>query len=444
MTWLKRLAEHRFAGALRDLIRDRRGATTVLFALSLVPLVAVSGFAVDYANQSRTKSNLQESLDNAVLQGAMNGGQAAQRYFTANVRDANAVATFPDAAAAADGATYTATATVTVNTIFGGFLGSTSNQLQATASAKLIETTTDGGYSNTGSTSTPPATISSGICVLLMDAFASPSFTANSSAKVNAPNCRMDVKSKSDKAANFNSGIDLNFSKICIEGGVLDNAQYSKHYTTNCRTIADPFAGKIKAPATTNCKSLEPINGGSPTLSPGTYCNELNFNNSPKVTLQPGTYIFKGAKWNLNGGSMTGNGVTFYFADSSSSVQFNSGVVATLSAPTSGDYAGVLFAEASGLSKSAIVFDDTKGHTFSGLMYLPSRNITFNSGSTANSTDKITMVFNTLMMNGSFNFDVPPSPTYVTNDGTTPFGAPPAPTPVKQPDLVAKRAILIR
>jgi hypothetical protein len=87
--------------------------------------------------------------------------------------------------------------------------------------------------------------------------------------------------------------------------------------------------------------------------------------------------------------------VTLYFATSSSYVQFNSGVTVSLTAPTSGAYANVLMFEPDGLSTSgfAIGWGLEFGHALQGLVYLPSRNITFNS-TYIGTADAFTLVVN--------------------------------------------------
>ncbi|SEQ06553.1 Putative Flp pilus-assembly TadE/G-like [Faunimonas pinastri] len=425
-----RSAARRVRGGLRNWLADTRGATAAIFGLSAVPLIVAAGFTADYTHISRVQANLQSSVDEAVLQGARKGGDTAQIYFSSNFTDGSGATTnFPADAPASDG-TYTGSASVTVPTLFGGIMGRSSYVVSAsaTASVKTVTSTstdeaTSGGASTGDGTGTESSTDSSasagGICVLLLDKSASPAFLANSGASVTAPNCRMDVKSTSGRAATFNPGISLNFSKICIESNsVTDNASYQGHYTLNCSTVADPFAGTIKVPTSTDCTvSAGNYDKGSVTLSPGTYCGWFSFNNGPTVTFQPGVYVIKNGGWNVNGGTWTGSGVTFYFADTSK-IQFNSGVNATLSAPTSGDYNGILFAEAGNLSTSDFIFDDSQGHDLTGLIYLPSRNVTFNSGSTATTTDHITMVFNRLTLNDTtWNFETAPAPGGITTSG---------------------------
>ena len=51
-------------------IADRSGNVATLFALSLIPLIGISGAAVDYGRTLRVKADLQNTVDSAVLSGA--------------------------------------------------------------------------------------------------------------------------------------------------------------------------------------------------------------------------------------------------------------------------------------------------------------------------------------------------------------------------------------
>jgi hypothetical protein len=113
--------------------------------------------------------------------------------------------------------------------------------------------------------------------------------------------------------------------------------------------------------------------------------------------------------------------VTFYFADSSY-IQYNSGMNLTLNAPTTGTYAGILFYEKDGLSDSNFVFDDSVSETLTGLIYLPSRNITFNSTSNE-TTPGITLIANTAIFN-TLNWSLSPQTLWpISNSSTTSGGA---------------------
>jgi len=223
----------------------------------------------------------------------------------------------------------------------------------------------------------------------------------NSGGVINAPSCELHVASTATNSAIFNSGSTVNTSRLCLAGtSIIDNGGSHPNLVKGCTVVSDPFAGQLPVPSTTssNCNGGN-YNGGSVTLTPGVYCGWYNFNNAPNVTFQPGLYVIKGGGWNVNGGKWTGTGVTFYFADTSK-IQFNSGVNATLSAPTSGTYAGILMYEATGLSITQFIWNDSSGHQLTGLIYLPSRQMVMNAGSNA-TTDYLTMVVDTLTMNTS-------------------------------------------
>ena len=56
---------------VRKFWTDRRGATTLVFAIALVPLIGIAGFAIDIGHALQVKNSLQASTDAAVLAGAL-------------------------------------------------------------------------------------------------------------------------------------------------------------------------------------------------------------------------------------------------------------------------------------------------------------------------------------------------------------------------------------
>jgi len=71
---------------------QKRGQTAVIFALTLVPIVAISGFAIDFQTTSGSKQVTQVTLDAAVLNGArsIQGGadaEATKTMMVAQIKD---------------------------------------------------------------------------------------------------------------------------------------------------------------------------------------------------------------------------------------------------------------------------------------------------------------------------------------------------------------------
>lgn len=201
----------------------------------------------------------------------------------------------------------------------------------------------------------------------------------------------------------------LNAKRICIKGSnITKNGGVNPPVETGCAAISDPFVGKLPAvtvgSCTTNNKVFDP---GAVTLNPGVYCGATNFNGSGTLTLNPGLYIIKGGAMTFNSGwTVTGSGVTFYLVDQNATLTFNGNVNATLAAPSTGTYANILMFEPNGLSTSQLPINGTSSSSYTGLIYLPSRNVTINSVSTM-SSNSVTMVFNTLILNQT-NWSIAP------------------------------------
>lgn len=370
--------------------RDARGNIAWLYALSLVPLTLAAGAGVDFVTVFDAKGALQNAIDSAVLAGAGAGNSStvAATVFAAEPLSKYGVAATPSYTINKD-ESFTGTVTAEVPVQFLALAGIKSLTVTVSATAKQTGTTT--------------------ACILVLDRNASQSLLMNSGADVEAPQCEVHVASTASPAAIFNAKTTLNSAKICLAGtSVIDNGGTHPNLVKNCKVASDPFAGALPVPSTATCNfSNGNYNGGSFTLSPGVYCGWFNFNGTNNLTFLPGTYVIKGGGWNVNGGSWTGNGVTFYFADTSK-IQFNSGVKATLTAPTSGTYKGILMYEPTGLPQSQFVLDDSKGHQLTGLIYLPSRQVTINAGANM-TTDQLTMVVDTLIVNSATWYVTPPA-----------------------------------
>lgn len=372
----------RLASRLGALGADRSGNMAMIAALGSIPLVLAAGIAVDYTRAASARGDLQAAVDAAVLAGARDAttswATVANAMFNATVNTKDYTVGTTSFTQDASG-NYVGNASATVRTTFSSLLAVQTLPVSATATA-TVKAATDK------------------VCILLLNTSATPGLLLNSGANINAANCQVHVKSTANPAATFNSSTTLSTKKICVAGAsVIDNGGTHPNLTKSCTTASDPFAGTLPTPSSSTCTySNYNINGGTVTLSPGVYCGWTNFNASPNVTLQSGVYVIKGGGWNFTG-TLTGNGVTFYFPDTSY-IQFNGTVTLNLSAPTSGTYANLLMYEASGLSKSSFSMNATNGATMTGLIYLPSRGLTLNSGASATS-DNLTMVLDTLTVN---------------------------------------------
>lgn len=377
-------------GKLRHLIgRFRRasgGNIAVVFALALVPIFGAIGAAVDYSQANDVKSRLQNALDSAVLAGVTQ--ISSQQIPTAT---------------AVFGANHTGQFTTTVTS---SFLQNADGSLSGTASA-VVKTSVLGvlGVSSipvkVAATAAKSAQPTSNVCILLVNPLRSQSLLVNSGAKLAAPSCEIHVRSTQSPAAIFNA--TLNVKRICVKGStVIKNGGVTPPVETNCAAISDPFAGKLPAVSAGACTFDNQVyNPGTVTLDPGVYCGWTNFNGSGTLVLNPGLYVIKNGGMIFNSGwTVTGAGVTFYLADQNATLTFNGGVKATLAAPTSGTYANILMFEPTGLGNTNLPINGTSGDSFTGLIYLPSRDVTINSVSNM-TTSNVSMVFSSLILNAT-------------------------------------------
>jgi Flp pilus assembly protein TadG len=395
------MAIFRRFGWARDLIagfcRANAGNVATIFAIAALPIVGAIGTAVDYSQTSDVKSRLQGALDLALLAGAKQPSASqistASAVFSSDYSGKYGTTATASFTQNSDGS-LSGTANSSVKTSFLGAFGISSIPVSAT------------GTATTASAGATTQTKSS-VCILLVNTLDSQALLVNSGAQITAPNCEIDVLSTQSPAAMFNA--TLNVQNICIKGSnVTKNGGANPPATTSCAAISDPFAGTLPSVTVGACNFTNQVyNPGSVTLSPGVYCGSTNFNGSGTLTLSPGLYVIKSGAMIFNSGwTVTGTGVTFYLADQNATITFNGGVNATLSAPTTGTYANILMYEPTGLSNSNLPINGSSGDSFSGLFYLPSRDVTINSVSNV-TANNVTMVFSTLILN-STNWSIAP------------------------------------
>jgi len=393
-----------FRQTLQRFLRHDAGNLSILTALSIVPLMMGLGMAIDYSRALSAQTKLQAVLDSAVLAGAVStnaGGRdaVAQAYLDHGATAENIKIVSASWKTNDDGS-YSGRATAELGTAFMRIVGFDNTPVTAATIVAVPKSTKK-------------------VCILVLDPSAGQSLLVNSGANVKGPDCEIHVSSTANPAMIMNSGSTLDVARVCVKGSkIIQNGGTISKLELNCNTAANPFVGTLPKPSSATCTVSNVNYSGTNSLSPGVYCGNFNFNGSGTLNLKPGVYVFKNTRWNLNSGwKVNGTDVTFYFADSNSYIQVNSGVEINVTAPKSGDYADILFAEPDGLSKSQFSINGSAGHKFEGLIYLPSRNVTFNSMSSV-SSEAITIVVNQMILN-SANWAIAPGKKSISAGGGT-------------------------
>lgn len=350
--------------------KNQQGNMAIMFALGVSVVSLITAASVDTASLVSTKSKMQDSLDTAALFVSTNKNvdtvmEDAKELFLSNFSSASNLRDLSvDFNISDDQVTLTAQASQSL--FFGGVLNRPTAKISASTTVEYISESEQ-----------PP-------CIIALNPNAQPGITLNSGANIQTTGCEAQVHSTRNPAVSINSGVTWDVGRTCVAGSrITDNSRSGIEIETSCEVDPDPYEGVYPEPNSNNCNFRNiNYNDSRITLSPGTYCGFFNFNNgNAKVTFRPGLYVIRDGGWNVNGGTWEGDGVTFYYADTSR-IQFNSGVSANMSAPISGDYKDVFMTEAPGLSTSQFILNDSRGFLFEGILYLPSRQVIFNSGAT--------------------------------------------------------------
>lgn len=362
-----------------DFKNNTQGNMALIFSLTSIPFIFAAGMGIDYNRQITTRLNVQNALDSALLAAATQ--PSADRLATAqNIYNLN-LTQFPVESTSvvfdlSDPITLSATATASIPSTLTAIAGFEIFSVTVQSTVKL-----------------PTAISAGGPCIYTLTQ-GDRGLIVNSGANIVAPKCEIHTHSLGNQTASFNSGITLDLMRICIAGlNATDNSQgQSGNVEYQCIPDPDPFAGVLPEPSTSlscdyNSRSYD---NAVVNLQPGVYCGSHNFNSSvQQINLAANSgdniddiYVFtNNARWNVNGNVFNGDGVTFYFNDTDSSIQFNSGVSVDLTPPTSGLYKGFLFAERSGLGNRNMPINDSQNFDIEGIIYLPSKELIFNSGS---------------------------------------------------------------
>lgn len=389
---------------LSRIFRDRGGNFGLTTALLAPLLLVAAGGSVDISHLFAEKANLQQLLDAGVLSAAGKSDSASRRAevqsFLSTLSATSGGPTASEISAGlnvvdnADGS-LTATYKQNFQTYFLGIAGLSQMNIAVSSTALAAAAT---------------ATANPAPCIYVL-ANTNQALLVNSGAKVTSQDCKVDVASISNPAFIMNSNATISTAKFCVKGTqYINNGGKITNMQTGCATDPDPYAGVLPEPTVSStCTTSGALNGNSFTVQPGVQCG-TTFNGSPTITFAPGLHIIKGTMIINANSTVIAQGVTFYFPDSNSKIQFNGGVTLTASAPTSGTYNGLLMYEktsdaSNNANKQQFVFNGSKGESLQGIIYLPNRNVTYNS--TTNSTSRIALFVNTMIMNSS-NWQIEP------------------------------------
>lgn len=232
-------------------------------------------------------------------------------------------------------------------------------------------------------------------CLMALSSSAAYAFNATNGAAVTASGCGIAVNSSNSTDAANIVGASVSASVIDIHGGLTMNngGTASPTPVTGAATVADPLSS-LAAPAVGSCSAhpSQTSPASNTTLTAGTYCGGIYVGNGvTNITFSSGIYVIDGGGISLNQGTVTASGVMFYLTGTNTtyeSAAIGNSLTATLSAPTSGAYMGILFFQDRSISYSAsngASFTGGSALNMSGTLYFPTTSVSFSNGATNSS-----------------------------------------------------------
>ncbi len=405
--------------------RNQRGVISILVMLMLVPTFALTGLVADVGWYYYTRGAARAAAEAgalAAIRSAMvivNGGgsysctslgcqgstgcpetatnlQAACQYATANGFSNSGKQTVTVEANVGNPSTYApgvqalyyaSVSIVQQNPLtFLAVLGGTSVNVGVRATAAIVDTVPN-------------------FCVAALNPTQSGIVTAVGTPDVVLNNCSMGVDSNSNTALITNGNACITAQSIQVVGGSS---------VTNCTTppssvqpFGDPLYGLAAPSVPPNCNHPAPqtVNGVL-TYYPGNYCSAI----SGSANFSPGVYNLLGGGMTCNGNcTMTGTDVTFYNTCSSSpcngstagTIKLNGNGSVTLSAPTSGTLAGILFFEDRTAAAGSDTINGTNNYALNGTLYFPESTVKFSGNSAPSTNTNTVLIANAVDFNGT-------------------------------------------
>jgi Flp pilus assembly protein TadG len=368
----------------------------VLTVLCMAVLLGFVAFAVDVGMLLRAKGVMQTAADSASIAGAaeLNYGDfvaAAQLDASQNgVTDGTngAVVTVnngPQSGPFAGNPNYVE---VIVSEPQPTFFMRMFNQNSVTVSARSVSTL-----------------VSTTTCIYALGQTQGAGGVVSNGGTLSAPTCGILDNNTLANGISAQSGGSIIAKSIGVVGGVDTSGGGSITPTpiTGTAPVNDPLS-YLTPPQPSACTSGNITISASTTLDPAAtggiacYNGTITIVNNATVTLLPGTYVFNN-QIDMQSATLTGTGVTLYFANSAGLIAFLSTL--SLTAPVGGAYSGVLFYEDPS-DPAPLVLVDVAG-ALNGVLYAPSAQISVTNNGGTIDISNTTVVANSLSTTGNVN-----------------------------------------
>ncbi len=378
-------ARSRLPNLIRRFARDENGVVAVMLAMMLPVIMGMAAIGVDLGAWFADA----RSLRNATVLAAVAGGHELRRgndntYSLSNRVEQEAVRNGFDSG--------TGSMTVSWPPSTGTYAGDAyAIEVTATGQASTFFSRALLNY-NPAIQSRSVAQISSEsvACILALNPTADRAVEASGFGTVTMEGC---VVASNSNAANFiYKGNNATIEADCATavGDIYGELSVDcPAPLRSARPVDDPFEDLPSPTLPGGCahNNLVINSGDTMNVSGGTrFCNGVRVNGGGALHLSPGTYYVDRGDFTVNGGAtLTGTDVTIVLTSSTganpATITINGGADVDLSAPDSGDYAGIaVFQDSDDYSSNVNKFNGGSSMTVKGALYFPEQSLEFENG----------------------------------------------------------------
>lgn len=389
---------------------EKRGSVAIQIAIMLTVILGFVSLTTEVGFILLKKREMQSAADSA----AVSGATAITRGTPSNYQvEAQAVASASGFVNGSSGATVTVSSPPADGT-YAGVSGAVEVVISQPQTVTLMSLF---GQSSIDVGARGVATVGSGTgCALQLNSSASVGVSVSNGATLNLTQCGLGSDSTSSTAVSVSGGATVNAQAVTVVGGAsLSNGGVinpSSALKTAQPAISDPYAS-VAVPTYSGCSNGTGKSYGYSasvqTLNPGVWCSGVSFGNGAQISLNPGVYIVNQGSFDVGGGvTMTGTGVTIVLTSSSGSnyatVTIANGANVTLSAPTSGATAGlVFFGDRNAPSSNTNTLAGGSTLNLTGVIYFPSQLVAFSNG-TSNPSGCTELIAGLMQFTGGVTF----------------------------------------
>ena len=364
---------------MRKLIGDKRGNAIMIAGAALPIMVGFAGLATDTVQWAVWKRELQRAADSAAFAGAYSkiAGESVDNAVSTDLsyNNHNNVALlagfpkieYPTSGNWTDGVKVTLA--VQKELSFSSLFMDEPPKIETSATVGMID---DGEF-----------------CVVALEKGTDPGITVGGSATVNMGCGAISNSRNGSSSVNTNGNAYLfGADPVAGVGGLPSTIKGATDLQPYHIPMKDPFKGTpTTMPPGTQCKTMAQNtyttggngNNSQKHLKAGCYKN-FSFSGQDNYQLDPGVYYLDSTDFSTNGNTvLTGSGVTFVLTGSTpGSVKLNGNSTLNLSAPTSGQYAKLLFVQAANAATDNLnTINGNNGSKLDGSLYFPNGKTTF-------------------------------------------------------------------